>query len=110
MGGKNTVRVFDSQLGHVCTRFLHMCLTSGTGLATAASIFSAFDRALESRQIPWVNCVGLSADNTLVNMRKHNSFQTRAIQKNSAIYMMGYPCHILHNTARKAGDAFRNVH
>lgn len=43
-----TVKAFDSQLGHVCTctRFLDVFLTSGTG--SAASIFSALNRALES--------------------------------------------------------------
>lgn len=37
--------------------------------------------AMESREIPWDNCVGLSVDNTSVNMGKHNSIQTRAVQK-----------------------------
>lgn len=34
-----TVRVFDADRGRVCTRLLDMCLTSGTGSATAATIF-----------------------------------------------------------------------
>ena len=104
-----TVRLFDHDQGCVSTRFLDMCLTSGTGSAIAASIFEAMDVALQSREIPWVNCVGLSVDNTSVNMGKHNSIRTRATQKNPSIYMMDCPCHILHNTARKAGDAFRDV-
>ena len=53
--------------------------------------------------------MGLSVDNTSVNMEKHNSIQMRATQKNPSVYMMGCPCHILHNIARKAGDAFRDV-
>ena len=104
-----TVRIFDPNQGHAATRFLDMCLTSGSGSATAAAIFKAMDGALQSRNIPWVNCVGLSVDNTSVNMDKHNSIQTRAIEKNPALCMMGCPCHILHNTARKAGDVFRDV-
>lgn len=67
------------------------------------------DGALESREIPWTHCVGLSVDNTSVNMGKHNSIQVRAIQKNPALYMMGCPCHALHNAAQKAGYAFRDV-
>ena len=104
-----TVRLFDPDQGRVSTMYLDMCLTSGTDSATAASIFEAMDVALQSREIPWVNCVGLSVDNTSVNMGKHNSIQTQATQKNPSIYMMGCRCHILHNTARKAGDAFRHV-
>ena len=104
-----TVRIFDPDQGRVSTRFLDMCLTSGTGSATAASIFEAMDGALQSREIPWGNCVGISVDNTSVNMGKHKSIQMRASQKNKSIYMMGCPCHIIHNIARKAADAFRDV-
>ena len=104
-----TVRVFDPNTGHVGTRLLDMCLTAGTGSATAASIFTAMDNALESREIPWTNCISLSVDNTSVNMGKHNSIRSRAVTKNSSIYMMGCPCHILHNTAQKASQAFGHV-
>lgn len=34
-----TVRVFDIDRGRVCTRFLDMCLTTGTDAGTAAKIF-----------------------------------------------------------------------
>ena len=47
-----TVRIFIPDQGRVSTRFLDMCLTSGTGSATAASIFEAMDVALQSREIP----------------------------------------------------------
>ena len=63
-----TVRVFDDSRGCVCTRFLDMCLTSGTDAGTAAKIFEAMDAALQSRDIPWVNFIGLSVDNISVNM------------------------------------------
>lgn len=49
-----TVRIFDPNQGHAATRFLDMCLTSGSGSATAAAIFKAMDGALQSRNIPWV--------------------------------------------------------
>ena len=81
----------------------------GTGSATAAAIFGAMDDALQFRNIPWNLCVGLSVDNTSVNMGKVNSIRTRAIHKNPDIYMMGCLCHIVHNTARKVEGAFRDV-
>ena len=102
-----TVRVFDVSRSHVTTKFLDMCLTSGTASATSARIFAAMENVLESRLIPWTNCVGLSVDNTSVNMGKHNSIMTWVTQRNPAVYMMGCPCHILHNTAQKASHSFR---
>lgn len=53
-----TIRIFDEQNGIVGTRFLDMCLTSGTGSATARAIFDAIDGALDSRDIPWSQCIG----------------------------------------------------
>ena len=104
-----TVRIFDIRNCHIETRFLDMCLTSGTDGGTAKSIFSAMDNALESRGIPWDNCVAIAVDNASVNMGKHNSIGSRATQKNEAICMMGCPCHIIHNTAQTAGKEFRKV-
>ena len=104
-----TIRVLDTSRCQVSTRFLDMCLTSGTASATAESIFATMDSVPKSRSITWSNCVGLSVDNTSVNMGRHNSIMTRATQNNPAVYMMGCPCHILHNTAQKANHSFRNV-
>ena len=82
---------------------------TGTDAGTAAKIFEAMDDALKSRDIPWGNCIGLSVDNTSVNMGRHNSIRSRVLQKNSSMYVMGCPCHIVHNTAQKAGNAFCEV-
>ena len=104
-----TVRLFDEASGCIRTKFLDMCLTTGTGSATAEKIFEALDGALQSRGIAWTNCVGLSVDNTSVNMGKHNSIRIRANQKNPNTYMMGCRCHIVHNTVQKAALAFEDV-
>lgn len=104
-----TVRVFDRDAGRVTTMFLDMCLTSGTHSATAESIFSSLDTALQSRGISWNNCVGVSMDNTSVNMGRRNSIKSRAVVKNPNVYIMGCPCHIVHNCAHKASEAFQQV-
>ena len=48
-------------------------------------------------------------DNTAVNMGKRNSIMTNVTQQNPAVYVMGCPCHIVHNTAVKAADALESV-
>ena len=88
-----TVRIFDLESGVVCTKFLDMCLTSGTDAGTAEKIFETMEDALVSRDIPWDNCIGLSVDNMSVNIGKHNSIKARTIQRNPSIYVMGCPCH-----------------
>ena len=101
-----TVRLFDSMSGTVCTRFLDMCMSSS---GTAESIFSKMNEALSKRGISWQNCVGIGLDNTSVNMGAHNSIRTRVESSNASIYIMGCPCHIVHNIAIKADDAFAKV-
>ena len=67
------------------------------------------DTVLEENGIPWVNCVGVSVDNTSVNLGRNNSLFTRIRDKNPATYFMGCPCHIVHNTCLKASESFREV-
>ena len=72
-----TVQIFDLQSGLVCTKFLDMCLTSGSAAGTAEKIFEAMENALECRGILWENFIGLSVDNTSVNIGKHNSIKSQ---------------------------------
>ena len=67
------------------------------------------DQVLQANGIPWSNCVGTSVDNTSVNMGVRNSIRSRALAQNSAIYFMGCPCHIVHNTCMKASEEFSKV-
>ena len=101
-----TVRIFDVNRGSVCTQFLDMCKSSSS---TAQGIFAKMEEAMTTYNIPWKNCVGLSVDNTSVNMGCRNSIKTHVLDKNPAIYIMGCPCHIVHKTAGKAADAFEEV-
>jgi hypothetical protein len=98
-----TVRIFDINQHKVVCKFLDMCLCKES---TAAGIFSSIESALEKHSIPWENCLGFGVDNTSVNVGKHNSIKTRAFSKNSHIYFMGCPCHMAHNAAKHASDAF----
>ena len=101
-----TVKIFDTNRGVVSTQFLDMCMSSES---TAAGIFAKMQGVFETHNILWSNCVGVGLDNTSVNMGCRNSIKTRIMKENPAAYVMGCPCHIVHNTAGKAGDAFEEV-
>ena len=84
-------------------------MISGRDSATAAAIFAKMDEVLQDNEVKWRNCIGVSVDNTSVNLGKRNSILTRVKEKNPAIYFMGCPCHILHNTCMKAEEKFNQV-
>ena len=54
-----------------------------------------------------VTSIGL--DNTNTNIGDHNSIKSRALERNPEIVISGCPCHIFHNAASKAADAFAAV-
>ena len=101
-----TVRIFNAEYGMVHTQFLDMCMSSQS---TAEGIFTKMEEALQKHEIPWLNCVGVGVDNTSVNMGCNNSIMTRLKQVNASVYVMGCPCHIIHNTAGKSNNAFQEV-
>lgn len=80
-----------------------MCLSKES---TAHGIFCCIDQALQKHNIPWANCLGFGVDNTSVNVGKHNSIMTRVLNENPEVYFMGCPCHMAHNAAKHATDAF----
>ncbi len=86
-----------------------LLLNSGKQSATASAIFDKMNSVLQGCNIPWINCVGVSVDNTSVNLGKNNSIFTRVMEKNSATFFMGCPCHIIHNTSMKATEIFSKV-
>ncbi|XP_049441884.1 uncharacterized protein LOC125894500 [Epinephelus fuscoguttatus] len=104
-----TVRVYDSDLSKVVHRFLDMCPTSGPNCGTAEVIYKKMDEALLKNAIPWRNCVSLSVDNAPVSTGARNSIASRIHQEHASIYIHGCPCHIIHNTAKQAGQAFLEV-
>ena len=98
-----TVRLFDINQRKVVTKFLDMCLTQSS---TAVAIFSSINDAFIRNGVSWEHCVSLGVDNTSVNVGKHNSLIVEARKMNSNIILMGCPCHMAHNTARKAEREF----
>ena len=97
-----TVRVITKS-GIVHTEFLDMCMSSDS---TAEGIFSKMHDVFIKHELSWMNCVGLAVD---VNIGKRNSIKTHILVENPAIYVMGCPCHIVHNIAMKASSSFEMV-
>ncbi len=93
----------------VRSRLLDMCTTKGVGAGTADVIFAEIDRALTEAGAQWENCVGLSVDNTAVNLGVRRSLKAHCEKKNTEIYTLGCPCHIFHNTAQYAEKKFSQV-
>ncbi|XP_029958819.1 uncharacterized protein LOC115396888 isoform X2 [Salarias fasciatus] len=102
-----TVRVFDTT--KVVHRFLHMCTRSGRSCGTADVIYKEIHSVLKENEIPWKNCVGLSVGNAPVNISAENSIAAKMLQENPNIYIHGCPCHIIHNTAKQAGERFFDI-
>ena len=101
-----TIKIFKVACGNVRTQFLDMWMSSSS---TAQGIFSKMDDTFTAHDISWDNCVDPGLDNTSVNMGCRNSIKTRILKKNPATYIMGCPCHIVHNAAPKAVQAFKEV-
>ena len=116
-----TVRLFDEASGCIRTKFLEsrnfvlmqvqdMCLTTGTGSATAEKTLRLWMEHCNLKELHGLTVLAyLWTTHLLYNMGKHNSIRIHANQKNPNIYMMGCPCHIVHNTVQKAALQFEDV-
>ncbi|KAJ4939407.1 hypothetical protein JOQ06_028856 [Pogonophryne albipinna] len=102
-----TVKIWSSQ--GVIQRFLDMGLTSGTSCGTAEAIFNKRNEVLEGHSIPWANCVALAVDNASVNLGARNSIKSRVLDQNPSIYVLGCPCHIVHNNAHAGGLVYSEM-
>lgn len=102
-----TVKLWSSQ--GVIQRFLDMGLTSGTSCGTAEAIFNKMNEVLEGHSIPWANCVALAVDNASVNLGTRNSMKSRVLNQHPSIYVLGCPCHIVHNNAHAGGLVYSEV-
>ena len=99
-----TVRIYDADRVRVMTQLLDMCLTTGSA---AEAICTKINEALVKFGVDWNKCVAFGVDNSSVNIGKRNLIKTRVQQQNPAIYFMGCPCHMVHNTATKGAQAFQ---
>ena len=99
-----TVRIYDSSVPRIVTRFLDMCTCSR---GTTGALFTALDSKLAElldSDIPWIRCTSLGVNNTSINIGNGNSLKSRITKRNDVIYFNDCPCHIIHNAAQRAGE------
>ena len=102
-----TVKMYDNSKRQVTTRLLDMCTTTGCDCGTATAIFTKIDSVLKKYHVQWSNCVGFGVDNTSVNVSIRHSIMTHVKKQNDACYFMECPCHLAHNIAGHASEAFQ---
>ena len=86
-----TVKLFDINSHKVQRRFLDMCTTNS---GTADEIFKKINHVSKESNLTWNQCLGLSVDNTAVNLGIRNSLKAKILRENESAYVMGCPCHI----------------
>ncbi|XP_071507007.1 uncharacterized protein [Diadema antillarum] len=97
------ISYYDNSAGIVKQGLLSLpaCKQDSTG----ENIFKLLDHEFSDRKIPWGNCVSFCADNASVMVGKHKGVAAYIHKQNPECYIMGCPCHMMHNTAKKAAQA-----
>ena len=100
------IRLFDGNKGKVSVQLLDM---GARKEGTTEELFNNIISILRESRVDWENCVAVWLDNTAVNAGKQNSVMTRVLAKNKNLFITGFPCHIIHNTANIAAEWFSEV-
>ena len=97
------ITYFDDTAGSVKQGLLSLpaCQQDSTG----ENIYRLLNSELNDQNIPWGNCVSFCADNASVMVGKHKGVTAFIHKVNPECYIMGCPCHMIHNTAKKAAQA-----
>ena len=83
----NALIVMSIDRKNVEFRFFEICTTTGEHCSEA------------SNDISWENCISVGLDNTNANMGDHNSTKSRVLNHNSACFLAGCNCHLVHLAA-----------
>lgn len=74
---------------------------------TSKHIAQSLENGLVTSKLSLQNVTAYAADNAPVNYGKNQSVFTELLKLNNKIVPLGCPCHILHNTAKKAAAVLR---
>ena len=100
------ILLFDDNKGKVSLQLIDMGACKEN---TTEALFNNINSILRGNRVDWENCVAIGLNNTAVNVGKKNSIMIRGLAKNKNIFINGFPCHIIHNTANKAAERFAEV-
>lgn len=91
--------------------FHAVCVTTGHDASKAQEFFDIVDEQFRADYIPWKwsIAVRVGVDNTNSVIGRNNSFASWCRQRNSYIFVSGFPCHLAHIAARNGYDAFARV-
>lgn len=85
------VRFWSDTARQAISQFLAMPVCN---VSTAAALFEALGKELESRGIPWSNLVGYASDTASVMVGAHNSVLSRIRIKQPKVFSLGCLCHL----------------
>ena len=86
-----TVKLFEINSHKIQRKFLDMCTTNS---GTADEICKKMSDVSKESDLTWSQCLGLSVDNTTVNLGTRNGLKAKILQENENSYVVGCRCHI----------------
>lgn len=85
-----------------------MGMRTRVGCGTADTVLNMMDSVTKGNNMLWKNCIALSMDNVSMNIGDRNSIKSRVLTGNPSVFILGCPCHIVHN-ASAAGTVYTAV-
>ncbi|GFO30261.1 conserved oligomeric Golgi complex subunit 2 [Plakobranchus ocellatus] len=86
--------------------------------ATGKRIFECVSNIMQTKEIPWTNCLSLGSDNANVMIGKHKGVISLCTEKHPNMYLSGCTLHLVHIAAEKGakvvpidpGDILTNIY
>lgn len=97
------IRSLDPASGLVNSELL--CVPICSGSSTGENIFLLMNKELESRNIPWENCLSLGCDNASVMTGHKKGVFAYVKEKQPSVFLSGCALHLVHIGAKKAATA-----
>ena len=85
------MNLWDDRRREVVVRFLDIPVCN---VATGETLFQALATALETRAIPWENCIGFASDSASVMVGRCNSVLSRIRARHPDVFSLGRVFHL----------------
>lgn len=84
--------------------YSHLCLCLFP-ICAGENIFNLIKSELESRNIPWANCIAFGTDNAANMTGQHKGVIAFLKRKNDSMFLAGCCLHLIHLAAKKGSGA-----